>query len=40
MDIPISFVVEGDRWLQVQNLEAIDGTPIIDIKPAIERNLL
>jgi tRNA-Thr(GGU) m(6)t(6)A37 methyltransferase TsaA len=32
--------VEGDRWLQVQNLEAIDGTPIIDIKPAIERNLL
>jgi tRNA-Thr(GGU) m(6)t(6)A37 methyltransferase TsaA len=28
----------GDRWLHVQGLEAIDGTPIIDIKPVIERN--
>jgi tRNA-Thr(GGU) m(6)t(6)A37 methyltransferase TsaA len=28
--------VDGDRWLQVQNLEAIDGTPIIDIKPVLE----
>jgi tRNA-Thr(GGU) m(6)t(6)A37 methyltransferase TsaA len=28
--------VEGDRWLHVQYLEAIDGTPIIDIKPVIE----
>jgi tRNA-Thr(GGU) m(6)t(6)A37 methyltransferase TsaA len=31
--------VDGDRWLQVQNLEAIDGTPIIDIKPVIEGSL-
>jgi tRNA (Thr-GGU) A37 N-methylase len=30
--------VEADRWLQVQDLEAIDGTPIIDIKPVIERS--
>jgi tRNA (Thr-GGU) A37 N-methylase len=30
--------VDGDRWLQVQDLEAIDGTPIIDIKPVIERS--
>ena len=30
--------VDGDRWLQVQGLEAIDGTPIIDIKPVLERN--
>ena len=30
--------VEEDRWLQVQGLEAIDGTPIIDIKPVLERD--
>lgn len=30
--------VDGDRWLQVQGLEAIDGTPIIDIKPVLERS--
>ena len=30
--------VAGDRWLQVQDLEAIDGTPIVDIKPVIERD--
>jgi tRNA-Thr(GGU) m(6)t(6)A37 methyltransferase TsaA len=30
--------VDGDRWLQVQQLEAIDGTPIIDIKPVLERS--
>jgi tRNA-Thr(GGU) m(6)t(6)A37 methyltransferase TsaA len=24
-------------WLQVQGLEAIDGTPILDIKPVLER---
>jgi tRNA (Thr-GGU) A37 N-methylase len=30
--------VEGDRWLQVQDLEAIDGSPIIDIKPVVERS--
>ena len=29
--------IEGDRSLQVQGLEAIDGTPIIDIKPVLER---
>ena len=29
---------DGDRRLQVQNLEAIDGTPIIDIKPVLERS--
>jgi tRNA-Thr(GGU) m(6)t(6)A37 methyltransferase TsaA len=30
--------VDGDGRLQVQGLEAIDGTPIIDIKPVLERN--
>jgi tRNA-Thr(GGU) m(6)t(6)A37 methyltransferase TsaA len=30
--------VDGDGWLEVQALEAIDGTPIIDIKPVLERN--
>ena len=30
--------IEGDRWLEVQGLEAIDGTPIIDIKPVLERS--
>jgi len=29
--------IDGDRSLQVQGLEAIDGTPIIDIKPVLER---
>jgi tRNA-Thr(GGU) m(6)t(6)A37 methyltransferase TsaA len=29
--------VEQDGRLQVQGLEAIDGTPIVDIKPVIER---
>jgi tRNA-Thr(GGU) m(6)t(6)A37 methyltransferase TsaA len=28
---------DGDRWLEVDGLEAIDGTPIVDIKPVIER---
>jgi tRNA-Thr(GGU) m(6)t(6)A37 methyltransferase TsaA len=27
--------VDG-HWLEVQGLEAIDGTPIVDIKPALE----
>jgi tRNA-Thr(GGU) m(6)t(6)A37 methyltransferase TsaA len=31
--------MDEDRWLQVQDLEAIDGTPIIDIKPVVERSL-
>jgi tRNA-Thr(GGU) m(6)t(6)A37 methyltransferase TsaA len=30
--------IDGDRWLEVQGLEAIDGTPIIDIKPVLERS--
>jgi tRNA (Thr-GGU) A37 N-methylase len=25
------------RWIQVGGLEAIDGTPIVDIKPVLER---
>jgi tRNA-Thr(GGU) m(6)t(6)A37 methyltransferase TsaA len=33
-------VLETDnhRWLHVQGLEAIDGTPVIDIKPVLERS--
>ncbi len=27
--------MDGNRWLHVQDLEAIDGTPIIDIKPVL-----
>jgi tRNA-Thr(GGU) m(6)t(6)A37 methyltransferase TsaA len=30
--------IDGDRWLQVQGLEAIDGTPIVDIKPVLEHS--
>jgi tRNA-Thr(GGU) m(6)t(6)A37 methyltransferase TsaA len=30
--------LDGDRWLQVQGLEAIDGTPIVDIKPVLEQH--
>lgn len=26
-----------EHWIRVESLEAIDGTPIIDIKPVIER---
>jgi tRNA-Thr(GGU) m(6)t(6)A37 methyltransferase TsaA len=29
--------LEHDRWLQVSDLEAIDGTPVIDIKPVLGR---
>lgn len=29
--------VDDGRWLAVRGLEAIDGTPIIDLKPAIDR---
>jgi tRNA-Thr(GGU) m(6)t(6)A37 methyltransferase TsaA len=25
-------------WIQVQELEAIDGTPVVDIKPVLERD--
>ena len=28
--------VEGERWLHVRALEAIDGTPVIDIKPVLD----
>jgi tRNA-Thr(GGU) m(6)t(6)A37 methyltransferase TsaA len=27
---------DGRQWLEVRGLEAIDGTPVIDIKPVIE----
>ncbi len=27
-----------ERWLHVERLEAIDGTPVIDIKPVLERS--
>jgi tRNA-Thr(GGU) m(6)t(6)A37 methyltransferase TsaA len=30
--------IQGHRRLQVQGLEAIDGTPIIDIKPVLEHD--
>jgi tRNA-Thr(GGU) m(6)t(6)A37 methyltransferase TsaA len=30
--------VDAEGWLHVESLEAIDGTPIIDIKPVLERN--
>ena len=30
--------VEGARWIHVDALEAIDGTPIIDIKPVLDRS--
>jgi tRNA-Thr(GGU) m(6)t(6)A37 methyltransferase TsaA len=29
--------IEEDRTLRVQGLEAIDGTPVLDIKPVLER---
>ena len=28
--------INEDRWLVVEGLEVIDGTPIIDIKPVVE----
>ncbi|HEY6359817.1 MAG TPA: tRNA (N6-threonylcarbamoyladenosine(37)-N6)-methyltransferase TrmO [Vicinamibacterales bacterium] len=30
--------IENERWLTVQGLEAIDGTPVIDIKPVLEQS--
>jgi tRNA-Thr(GGU) m(6)t(6)A37 methyltransferase TsaA len=30
--------VGKDGWLEVQGLEAIDGTPVLDIKPVLERS--
>lgn len=29
--------VNGDRFIQVEGIEAIDGTPVIDIKPVLDR---
>jgi tRNA-Thr(GGU) m(6)t(6)A37 methyltransferase TsaA len=28
----------ADGWLEVQGLEAIDGTPVVDIKPVLHHN--
>ena len=28
-----------EHWIRIESLEAIDGTPIIDIKPVIEREV-
>jgi tRNA-Thr(GGU) m(6)t(6)A37 methyltransferase TsaA len=28
--------IQDERWLEVEPLEAIDGTPIIDIKPVLD----
>jgi tRNA (Thr-GGU) A37 N-methylase len=28
--------IEAERWIEVDALEAIDGTPIVDIKPVLE----
>ncbi len=30
--------IENERWLAVSSLEAIDGTPVIDIKPVLEQS--
>jgi tRNA-Thr(GGU) m(6)t(6)A37 methyltransferase TsaA len=30
--------IENERWLHVERLEAIDGTPVVDIKPVLERS--
>ncbi|MBN9614436.1 MAG: tRNA (N6-threonylcarbamoyladenosine(37)-N6)-methyltransferase TrmO [Acidobacteriales bacterium 59-55] len=30
--------IDHDGWLEVQGLEAIDGTPIVDIKPVLQRD--
>jgi tRNA-Thr(GGU) m(6)t(6)A37 methyltransferase TsaA len=29
--------IDEDRWIEVRGLEAIDGTPIVDIKPVLKR---
>jgi tRNA (Thr-GGU) A37 N-methylase len=29
------FAIADGRWLHVSGLEAIDGTPVIDIKPVL-----
>lgn len=30
--------IDQNGWLEVQGLEAIDGTPIVDIKPVLQRD--
>ena len=35
---PKCLETDNQRWLHVQGLEAIDGTPVIDIKPVLERS--
>jgi tRNA (Thr-GGU) A37 N-methylase len=30
--------IANGRWLHVQGLEAIDGTPVIDIKPVLQQS--
>jgi len=30
--------IDNQRWLHVQGLEAIDGTPVIDIKPVLKQS--
>ena len=29
-------VGRGDDWIDVANLEALDGTPVVDVKPVLE----
>jgi tRNA (Thr-GGU) A37 N-methylase len=31
-------VIDGLRWL-VRNLEAVDGTPIVDVKPVLSTDI-
>lgn len=33
--VTVTGIEEGGRWLHVRPLEAIDGTPIVDIKPVL-----
>lgn len=30
-----TLVARGDDWIDVANLEAVDGTPVVDVKPVI-----
>jgi len=32
----VTVIATGAGWIEVRNLEAIDGSPILDIKPVIE----
>jgi tRNA (Thr-GGU) A37 N-methylase len=31
--------VDGGRFIQVEGIEAIDGTPVIDIKPVLDAEI-